>query len=144
MKKVALAAAILLASCKAASGPPAVSVDDAWARATVPGQMSSAAYFTIRNRGGADSLLSVSSPQADASLHTTSMDNGVMRMRPLAKLDVPANSSVTLKPGGMHVMLMHLKRPLSAGSSVELDLKFERSGERQVKVPVRPASGEGM
>lgn len=144
MRKAALAAAILLASCKAASGPPAVSVDDAWARATVPGQMASAAYFTIRNSGGGDTLLSVTSPQADASLHTTSMDKGVMRMRPLAKLDVPANSSVTLKPGGMHVMLMHLKQPLSAGSSVELDLKFEKSGERQVQVPVRPASGEGM
>ncbi len=139
-----LLATLLLASCKAASGPPAITIDQPWARATVPGQQASAAYFTIRNRGGGDSLLSVSSPQADASLHSTTMANGIMRMRPLQKLDVPANSSVELKPGGTHVMLMKLKQPLQAGSSVELDLKFQKSGERKVTVPVRPASGEAM
>jgi copper(I)-binding protein len=144
MRRVAVAAALLLASCKASSGPPDISVDDAWARATVPMQSSSAAYFTIRNAGpGADALLAVRSPQADASLHSTTMDNGVMRMRPLERLDVPANSRVTLKPGGMHVMLMGLKQPLSAGSTVELDLKFQKSGERKLTLPVRPATATG-
>jgi copper(I)-binding protein len=143
MRMMAAVAALLLASCKAASGPPAISVADAWARATVPGQMSSAAYFTIRNAGGSDTLLFVSSPQADASLHSTRMDNGVMRMRPLATLDVPANASVELKPGGMHVMLMGLKQPLQAGSTIELDLKFEKSGDQKVAIPIRAPTADG-
>lgn len=145
MKCALFFAALLLASCKPASAPPAVSVDGVWARATVPGQSGSAAYFTIRNAGGEDKLLTVSSPGADASLHSTSMDNGVMRMRPLQALDIPANGTVELKPGGTHVMLMGLKQPLQAGSALELDLKFEKSGERKVMAEVRPASsGAGM
>jgi len=139
MKPALLFAALLLASCKPASSP-AVSVGDAWARATVPGQMGSAAYFTIRNGGGADKLLSVTSPAADASLHSSSIDNGVMRMRPLPALEIPANGAVELKPGGTHVMLMGLKQPLQAGTTLELDLKFEKSGERRVNAEVRPAS----
>jgi copper(I)-binding protein len=145
MKYALFFAALLLASCKPAIAPPAVSVDGVWARATVPGQSGSAAYFTIRNAGGEDKLLTVSSPGADASLHSTSMDNGVMRMRPIEALDIPANGTVELKPGGTHVMLMGLKQPLQAGSALELDLKFEKSGERKVMAEVRPATtGAGM
>ena len=140
MKNALFFAALLLASCKPASAPPAVSVDGAWARATVPGQMGSAAYFTIRNAGGADKLLSVTSPAADASLHSTTMDDGVMRMRPLQALDIAAKSTVDLKPGGTHVMLMGLKQPLQAGGTLELDLKFEKSGERKATAEIRPAS----
>jgi copper(I)-binding protein len=73
------------------------------------------------------------------------MDNGVMRMRPIEALDIPANGTVELKPGGTHVMLMELKQPLQAGAALELDLKFEKSGERKVMAEVRPASaGAGM
>jgi copper(I)-binding protein len=143
MKPAVFFAALLLASCKPASAPPEVSVEGAWARATVPGQTGSAAYFTIRNAGGADKLLSVTTPSADASLHSTSMDNGVMRMRPVQALDVPAKSAVELRPGGTHVMLMELKQPLQAGAMLELDLTFERSGERKVTADVRPATAGG-
>lgn len=134
---------ILLASCNSSS-PPAISVDDAWARATVGPQGSSAAYFTIRNDGGADALLSVSTPGANASLHSTTMENGVMRMRPLGRLDIPAKSTVALKPGGTHVMLMGLKAPLTAGSTIRLDLKFEHSPDKLVTATVKPATAGGM
>jgi copper(I)-binding protein len=145
IKPALLFAVLLLASCKPASAPPAISVDGVWARATVPGQSGSAAYFTIRNAGGEDKLLTVSSPRADASLHSTTMDNGVMRMRPLQALDIPAKGTVELKPGGTHVMLMGLRQPLQAGASLELDLEFQKSGERKVMAEVRPASsGAGM
>jgi copper(I)-binding protein len=143
LKTIAALGLLMLASCSA-SAPPAISIDDAWARATVPGQMSSAAYFTVRNTGGADTLLSVSSPSANASMHSTSTDNGVMRMRPLASLEVPASATVALKPGGTHVMLTGLKAPLEAGSTIVLDLRFEKSGERQVTANVRPADGAAM
>ena len=143
MKTFAALGALLLASCTA-SAPPAISVDDAWARATLPGQMSSAAYFTIRNTGGADKLLAVTSPSGDASLHSTSTDAGVMRMRPLGEQEVPAISTVELKPGGTHVMVTGLKAPLTAGSAIALDLKFEKSGERHVTAEVRAADGAMM
>jgi len=143
IKPALLFAVLMLASCKPASAPPAISVDGVWARATVSGQSGSAAYFTIRNAGGEDKLLTVSSPGADASLHSTTMDNGVMRMRPLEALDIPAKGTVELKPGGTHVMLMGLRQPLQAGAALELDLKFQKSGERKVMAEVRPASSGG-
>lgn len=143
MKRSAALVALLLASCHAQEAPPKIAVEDAWARATVAGQSGSAAYFTIANEGGADRLLTVSSPSADASLHSTSMDNGVMRMRPLEALEVSANSKVVLKPGGTHVMLMGLKQPLAEGGTLELDLKFEKSGEQRVIAEVRPATANG-
>lgn len=143
MRAAIFVLALLLAACNSADKAPAISIDNVWARATVGPQGSSAAYFTIHNAGGADSLLSVSSPGANASLHSTTMDNGVMRMRPLDKLDVPANSAVELKPGGTHVMLMALKAPLVAGSSIRLDLKFEHSPDEQVTATVKPAAAGG-
>ena len=143
MRTSALALGLLLASCRPADKAPAISVEDAWARASVGPQASSAAYFTIRNEGGADALLAVTSPAAVASLHSTTMDNGVMRMRPLDRLDIPANATVQLKPGGTHVMLMAVRIPLSAGSTIPLDLKFEHSGDRHVTAAVKPPSANG-
>ena len=64
-----------------------------------------------------------------------------MKMRPLPGLMIPAGARVTLAPGGTHVMLMGLKQPLAAGSSIQLDLKFRKSGERHVEAVVRPAAG---
>lgn len=142
LKIPVILAALLLASCARGGSAPEIAVQDGWARATAPGQTSSAAYFTLANTGGADRLLSVSSPVGDASLHSTSMDNGIMRMRPLDALDVPANSSVRLQPGGTHVMLMRLKSPMAPGSNIRVDLRFERSGHRQVELPVRDSAGE--
>lgn len=137
-------AALALASCNKAAAPPSITVENAWARATLPGQSGSAAYFTIRNTGSADRLRSVSISGGSATLHSTSMDGGVMRMRPLDGIDVPANSSVELKPGGTHVMLMGLKAPLASGSSLPLTLRFDKSGDKQVSAEVRSASGGMM
>ena len=143
MRTSAALAAILLASCTPKSAAPVISIDGAWARATLPGQMSSAIYFAVRNGGGEDRLLSVSATAGEASLHSTSMTDGVMRMRPLQALDIPSNSKVELKPGATHVMLMGLKAPLAAGSTFPLDIRFEKSGERKVTVTVRPATADG-
>ena len=144
MRIGATLAALLLASCNAEGPEPQIAIEDAWARTTVAQQPSSAAYFTIVNSGGDDRLVGVSSTAAEASLHSTTMDQGVMRMRPVEALDVPANSTVKLEPGAMHVMLMDLRGPLEAGATVPLQLRFERSGERGVEVEVRSASGDPM
>ena len=143
MRKYAAAAALLLMSCNQANEPPQISIDGALARATLPGQMSSAAYFTITNKGGPDVLLSVSSPAGDASLHSTSMSNGVMKMRSVSSLDVPANGKLELKPGGLHVMVMGLKQPLATGSSFPLEVKFQKSGEIPVEAAVKAAASDG-
>jgi periplasmic copper chaperone A len=145
VRTAAALAALLLASCNAQTAtPPSVSVENAWARTTLPGQASSAAYFDITNAGGADALVSVTSPAGDASLHSSSMEGGVMRMRPLGRLEVPANSTVSLSAGGTHLMLTGLKAPLAAGSSVPLELSFAKSGKKQVVATVRAADGETM
>jgi copper(I)-binding protein len=136
-------AAFLLASC-GQGGAPAVEVSDAWARQTLPGATSGAAYFTLANSGSAaDSLLGVSTPVGEAGVHSTAMDSGVMRMRPVERLQVDPGARITLRPGGDHVMLMGLKRPLRAGETFPMTLAFEKSGQKLVHVRVRPLSDGG-
>lgn len=143
-KSAAALSALLLLSCSRHHGPPAISVSGAWARATVAGQSAGAVYFTLRNGGdGDDTLLAVATPVGQASVHSTTMTGGVMRMRPVDSLAIPAHSTVALKPGGYHVMIMGLKQPLRAGSNFPLSLSFDRSGNRTVTVTVRPATTIG-
>jgi copper(I)-binding protein len=143
MKKAAALAALMLAACTAEAPAPDVAVRDAWARTTGPGQSSTAVYLAIRNKGGDDRLVEVSSTIGQASLHSTSIEGGVMRMRPVESLDIPALSTVSLEPAGTHVMLTGLTSALEPGTAVPLELEFERSGKRQVNATVRPASGSG-
>ena len=134
-------AALLLASCSKA-GDPDIQIADAWARETVAGQASTAAYMTIRNAGsGDDRLVGVMAPPpAKAVLHASESSGGISRMREMGSgLEIPAKTSVELKPGGSHVMLTGLAAPLREGAKVNLRLKFEKSGERPVVVPASMA-----
>ncbi len=142
---VLLALAGALASCNRNDGPPEIAITDAWARPTVAGQDTAAAYVTIANGGGEDRLVSASTPAAGgATLHSTRTSNGVSRMRPLADgLPVPAGETVRLEPSGTHIMLTALRSPLPKGGSFELRLRFERSGEKLVTVRVTNASASG-
>ena len=76
-------------------------------------------------------------------LHAMTMDGNVMKMREVKTIEVPANGSVELKPGGLHLMFMDIKAPLKAGESVPVKLKFQKAGEVEIKVPVRDISGGG-
>ena len=142
MKRLLLAA-LLLASC-GQSGSPNVQIKDAWARETVAGQTSTAAYFTIDNAGTADDRLTgitIAAP-ASASLHATESSGGVSRMREMSSgLAIPAGSTISLEPGATHVMIMGLSGPIKAGDTLKLGLRFEKSGEKPIDVPVSPASG---
>jgi periplasmic copper chaperone A len=114
-----------------------------WARATPGRAENGAAYLTIVSPT-ADRLTAVSSPVAKkAELHTMSMEGGVMRMRPLPAIDIPAGQTVTLSPGGMHIMLLGLTRPLNQGQSFPLTLSFDRAGPRQVTVVIEKAGAVG-
>lgn len=143
MNKAAALAAFLLAACSGQPAPPAIEVENAWVRATAAGQSTTAAYVTISNRGGTDRLIGVTSPAGTASVHTTTTENGVARMRAARDVEIPAGSTVSLEPGGTHVMMSGLKRPLEVGQSVPLELAFARSGKRQIMAAVRPAGTDG-
>lgn len=103
----------------------AIRVTNAWARATLPGQKVAGAYLEITSPMDGR-LTGVSSPAAgSAEVHSMKMDNGVMKMRPVESLDLPAGKMVKLEPGGLHVMLFDLKKPLRAGQKVPLVLAVE-------------------
>jgi copper(I)-binding protein len=114
-----------------------------WARVT-PGQaQNGAAYLTIISPT-TDRLTAASSPVAKkAELHTMSMEGGVMRMRPLTAIDIPAGQTVTLSPGGTHIMLLGLIQPLREGQSFPLTLSFDQAGPRQVTVVIEKAGAIG-
>jgi copper(I)-binding protein len=141
-KSLAVAVGLLIAvGAWAQSG--SVQVKDAWARATPGKAQTGAAYFTVES-ATPDRLVAVSTPAADkAELHNMTTEGGVMKMRPLAGIDLPAGQAVTLKPGGTHVMLMGLKAPLQAGQSVPMTLTFEKSGKREITVTVETAGAMG-
>ena len=144
MKKLLACAASLLIAGSAAAQTGAVEVEDAWARATPGKAENGAAYLTIVSPG-ADRLVSLSTPVAKkAGLHTMTTEGGVMKMRPLDGLDVPAGQPVTLKPGGAHIMLTGLNQPLQAGQSFPLTLSFEKAGQREVTVAVEKPGAMGL
>lgn len=128
-----------VAGCSPSIGNPQIEVDSAWVRPSLAGSGASAAYVSIENRGsGDDRLLSVSTDVAGrVTLHASTSEGGIARMRPLPKgLTIPSGETVTLTPGGNHVMLDQVKRPLKPGEQIPLTLSFERSGTRLVQAQV--------
>ncbi len=125
-----------------------VQIENAYTRATVPGQMAAGGFMKIENKGAADQLISASSPVAgEVQLHEMAMDGNVMKMRQVKDIAVPAGGAVELKPGGLHLMFMNIKAPLAAGETVPVKLKFAKAGEVEVKLPVNamgnPGAGHG-
>jgi len=121
--------AVCFALAPATNAERGVSVEQVWARATVPGQKVAGGYLSIRSDQAA-ALTAVRSPLAgSAEVHSMSNDNGVMRMRRLPSLDLPAGETIRLAPGGKHIMLLDIKRPLHAGERVPLVLTVERNAK---------------
>jgi copper(I)-binding protein len=114
-----------------------IKIENAYTRATAPGQQVAGGFLKIENKGAADQLVSASSPVAgEVQLHEMAMDGNVMKMRQIKDIAVPANGAVELKPGGYHLMFMNIKAPLTAGETVPVKLKFAKAGEVEVKLPV--------
>lgn len=120
-------------------------VSEAYIRGLPPGQTVTAAFMTIRNGYDHDCrLLGADTPVADrAELHQHSHQGGVMSMRRVPGLSIPAGSQVNLKPGGYHLMLFGLKTPLVDGEAYPLSLLFETCPDVQLNVPVRDVLREG-
>lgn len=122
-----------------------LAIEHSYARPTPPGARTGAAYLTIHNRGSApDRLLRVTSAAAaSVEIHSMTMEGNLMKMRPVAGIDLPAKRSVALGSGGFHVMLIDLRKPLVIGDSIPLTLQFERSGRVDVVANVEGAGAAG-
>jgi copper(I)-binding protein len=116
-----------------------VSVEQPWTRATPPGAKVAAGFMLLKSTGAADRVVGASSPLAGrVEMHVTMREGEVMRMREVQSFEVPAAGTFDLKPGGAHLMLVDLKRPLKQGEKVPLTLKLERGGELKLELPVEP------
>jgi hypothetical protein len=118
-------------------------IESPWARESVT--RTGAAYLKVRNGGdAADRLVGVASEVADrAALHASVVQDGVMRMRPVDAVEVPAGGEAVLEPGGLHVMLIGLKAPLEEGDSFALRLVFEDAGEVEVVTTIEDIAHGG-
>lgn len=109
-----------------------IKIENAWVRAPAPGQAVVGGFLDITSSQSDASLVSASSPVAEVTeLHEMSMKNGVMIMRPVPYIRLPKGQIIKLAPGGLHIMLIDLKKPLKAGDKVPLMLKT-LSGQKTI------------
>lgn len=131
-----LAAFGLVASLGAVAQP--LRIDQGYAREMPPGQTNSAAFMTLVNSG--ERPLALVAADCDCSeraeIHAHRHQDGVMRMEKVDRLEVPAHGQVELKPGGYHLMLLGLKRPLRAGEQVNVTLRDEAGAAFTAQLPV--------
>jgi copper(I)-binding protein len=136
-----LIAAELTTGCAHASDYDvgSIHITQPWARATPKAASTGAAYLTVTNGGTAPDRLTciASDVSATCQIHSMSMDNGVMKMRPVeGGLEIPPGETITLKPSGLHLMLVDLKHALEPGKTVEATLRFEKAGTVKIEFPI--------
>lgn len=121
---------------------PVVTIEHGWVRQPAPGATVAAAYLEIVNEGKSDLRIdAASSPQfARVSMHSTSLSEGQMRMRPLAVIDVPRGESVRLEPGARHLMLAEPRVPIAGLSNVEITLFDNGAPLITVTLPLRDSA----
>lgn len=133
---LAVSAAIASDSVKLGS----LEIEHARAVATRPGQPNGAAFIEVENKGAqADRLIAVSFPKdlvSRGELHTMKHDGGKMIMREVPGFDIPAGGKLVLQPGGNHLMLMGIQKPLAEGATIPATLKFEKAGEITLQLKV--------
>ena len=117
----------------------ALEITRPWTRATPAPAQSGGGFLTIVNKGTtADRLIAARSTASDkVEVHEMRMDGNVMRMRELEKgLEIPADATVMLKPGGYHIMFMGLKAPFAKDTKVPVTLVFEKAGSLDIVLDV--------
>jgi copper(I)-binding protein len=126
------------------AGPLVIS--EAWARATPPGARVGGGYLTVKNTSAEpDTLVSVASPVSEKTeLHLMKTEDGVMTMRPATDgVEIPAGATLTLEPGGYHVMFIRPKAPFVQGETVPLTLIFAKAGAVEVELSISPMGAPG-
>lgn len=139
--KALITASILLFSSNlwAAS----IIVEDSYVRHMPPTQTVTGAFMVFKNTTGSDlAVVSAESDVADkVELHTHLHEDGVMKMRQVDKIEVPAGGATVLEPGGLHVMLIGLKQPLELGQMVEIKLNIDDGSSTQIEAEVKSVMG---
>ena len=136
MKRWAMAAVMAMSLTAQAQRSAEVEVKSAWARPTVAGQMGTGAFMQLRSKDGARVVGASSEIAGVVEIHEMAMDGSVMRMRPIRVLDLPPGSNVELKPGGHHMMLMDLRRPLATGEKIKVELRLETRDKKLITQPI--------
>lgn len=115
-----------------------ISVDHPYARAVPPGQPNSAVFLTLQNNGNEEvSLVSASTSVAEAAeLHAHIHEEGMMKMRRVPEMTIPANDQVELQPGGLHIMLIGLKQTLAEDQTIDLTLNFSDGSSEKLDIEV--------
>jgi copper(I)-binding protein len=136
MKRWAVAAVTAMALAAHAQRSADIDVKSAWARPTVAGQMGTGAFMHLTSKEGARLLGASSDVAGVVEIHEMAMQGNVMQMRAIRSLDLPPGSTIELKPGGHHMMLMDLKRPLATGEKIKVELRLETRDKKLVTQPV--------
>jgi periplasmic copper chaperone A len=148
MKRLSLAIALAALATGFSTGTFAAGAADSisaigpFVRLAPPGAQATAAYMVLKNNGDKDvKVVKASSPAARTTeLHEHINDGGVMKMRPVAAIDIKAGGKTVLMPGGLHVMLIDLNAPMKEGDKIPVTLGFDDGSSKQIDVPVmRPA-----
>lgn len=136
MSRVCLVGALGLTAVNASAE---VTVENPYARAVPPGQMNSASFMVLNNTNTKDvALVAASSSVAKAvELHNHINEDGVMKMRQVQQINIPASGNVNLQPGGYHVMLIGLNQDLVEGKEIDLKLEFSDGGSQVLTLPVQ-------
>jgi copper(I)-binding protein len=149
LRGAALGTGLLLAGAGLLAGEASaadIELKAPWSRATAKGARVGVGYLAIVNKGATpDRLVSATADVAEkVELHETGMDNGVMTMRGLPDgVEIKPGETLTLKPGGLHLMLMGLKQPLAQGADVRVTLNFAKAGPVAATLPVGALGATG-
>jgi hypothetical protein len=123
----------------AAGSADGIVVVDAYVRQAPPGAMATAAFMTLHNHADKDAKVVKADNSASkiTELHTHLHENGIMKMRPVAAIEVKAHGETALQPGGLHIMMIDLKGPLKEGDKVAITLNFEDGSSKTIEAPVK-------
>ncbi|MFC4352006.1 copper chaperone PCu(A)C [Fodinicurvata halophila] len=146
-KRLLAAATLALSACFVPLSVMAtdIEVSDPWARASVGTSRPGVAYMEIRNHGEAEAVLEgLETPVAAMpELHESVIADGQAQMRPVEQISIAPGETVTLAPGGLHVMLMKLQQPLEEGQAFEVTLQFQDGTSQDVRVPILSIGASG-
>ena len=147
MKKFSLLLVSLMVSAGAlAAAADMVTVNEPYVRLAPPNAPATAAFMVIKNAGDKDvKVVKADNPASKVTeLHTHLNENGVMKMRPVAAIDVKSKGEAVLKPGGLHVMLIDMKAPMKEGDVVPITLTFDDGSSKKVDAKVVKPMAAGM
>lgn len=124
----------------------AINIEEPYARAVPPGQPNSAVFLQLNNTSKTDHAIVNASSNVSkiTELHVHIHEAGMMKMRRIDKIDIPAQSKTTLQPGGLHIMLIQLQQTLKIGDTVTVNLEFEDGSKATVEAPIRKIMMKNM